>query len=261
MPSVPTDLLTITTLEAVRVLTLNDPARRNALSMEMRFDLIAALDAALVDPDVRVVVLTGAGGAFCAGGDLTNMPPESDIASRERLNLMADLIRLVATSDKPVIAAVEGAAAGAGLSLAAACDHVIASESSTFVCSFVRVGLAPDAGLFWTLPQRVGMGAAKELLMFGEPVDASRALSIGLVDVLCPEGAALETAVDRAGELATRAPLALAAIKGALAQAPLDLRAGLFLEQAAQVRLLASADFLEGKDAFLERRRATFTGS
>lgn len=253
-------LVEIDDVDGVRVLTLNDPGRRNALSAEMRLSLLAALDGAAAD-SCRAVVLTGSGGAFCAGGDLSNMPPASLTDSRSRLNLMADIVRSIISLCVPVVAAVEGPAAGAGMSLALACDHVVAARTSSFIASFVHVGLAPDAGLSWTLPRRVGFGKAAEVLMLGEKIAGEAAVAIGLADRLADDGAARDVALDIARRLATQAPLALAAIKRLLQKAPADLGVSLGEEQAVQVSLLASADFLEGKAAFYERRKPRFSGS
>ncbi|WP_213571480.1 enoyl-CoA hydratase-related protein [Rhodococcus sp. USK13] len=254
------NLVVVENVGAVRVLELNDPERRNALSGDMRLALLAAFDDIAVDPTCMAVVLTGSGGAFSAGGDLSNMPPSSLTDSRGRLNLMADLIRSIADLRVPVVAAVEGPAAGAGMSIALACDQVVAARSSTFVASFVHVGLGPDAGLSWLLPRRVGVGKAAEILMLGERIDGESAVSTGIADRLADDGAARKAATDLAGRLAGKAPLALAAIKRLLLPLPVSLNEALAAEQAAQVPLLASADFLEGKAAFYERRPATFSG-
>jgi enoyl-CoA hydratase/carnithine racemase len=245
----------------VRVVRLDDAARRNALGVPMRVQLIDAVERVLADPGCRVVVLTGSGPSFCAGGDLSGPPPSGAGEARRRLALLADLTRLLVCGEKPIIGAVEGAAAGAGLSIVAACDHVVAASDARFVCAFAKVGLAADAGLSWTLPARIGLGRAKEMLLFGEVVDAETAARYGLVERIVAPGTALTVAMDRARVLAQGAPLSFAATKRTLAATPAGLDELLALEQAAQVGLMGSADFVEGKDAFFARRAAQFRGA
>jgi len=171
---------------AVLTLTLNAPARRNALSVAMRRALAEALEEA--DRSVRVVILTGAGEHFCSGGDLSGMAVTRLAEGRERMREAHHLIRLMVTARFPIIAAVEGWCAGAGISLACAADHVVAGAGARFVASFGRVGLLPDLGLLHTLPARIGGARARELLLFGETVDAARAEAIGLVDRVVAAG-------------------------------------------------------------------------
>lgn len=244
----------------VRVLTLNEPARRNPLTVPMRRDLRAALEAAHADPGCRVIVLTGAAPAFCAGGDVSSMPTGDRADARDRLHLIADVVSLLVEGPLPVIAAVEGAAVGAGTSLVAACDLVVAGRSARFGAIFGRIGLAADTGLFWTLPRRVGPGPARRLLIRGHLVDAGEAHALGLVDELVDDGAALATARERATELARAAPLPLATTKRMLAHPPATLAETLHAEEQTQVGLFETEDFAEGRAAFAEKRPPVFRG-
>jgi 2-(1,2-epoxy-1,2-dihydrophenyl)acetyl-CoA isomerase len=247
--------------DSVWVLTLDDPERHNALGVPARRQLLAALEQAVTDPACRALVLTGAGGTFCSGGDLSTMPSDDRAAARARLDTVTHIVRLLVRGPKPVVAAVEGVAYGAGLSLAAACDHVVAAADARFCCSFGRVGLIADSGLLWTLPQRVGRGRAAGLLLFGEPLSGSEAAGIGLVDHVVEPGAALTVARERARRLAEAAPLAIRATKAALGQWPYSLDDALALEASTQAALYESGDFSEGRASFFGKRPPSFTGS
>lgn len=254
----PARLVHVESAGPVTTVTLDDPARRNALSLGMRDELAVALTAADADEHCRAVVLTGAGGTFSAGGDLSTMSPDPDQA-RVRLDAIAQVIRSVVTCSKPVVAAVDGYAYGAGLSLAAACDIVVAAPDARFCCAFSGVGLTADAGLHWSLPARVGYGRARMLIMLGTVVDATTGHDYGLVDQLAT-AASLPAATDVAEQLARRAPRSLAATKSILADGSGSLDDVLSREATAQQALLASEDFAEGRAAFFEKRVPTFTG-
>jgi enoyl-CoA hydratase/carnithine racemase len=165
------------------------------------------------------------------------------------------LIRLMVNARVPIIAAVEGWCAGAGISLACAADHVVAGADAKFVASFGKVGLLPDLGLLHTLPARVGQARAREIMLFGETIEAARAEAIGLADRVVPSGTALAAATARAALLAAQAPLTLALTKAALAQ---GLDAALAREQDLQAALYLTPDHQVGKAAFLEKRPARF---
>ncbi|WP_231336514.1 enoyl-CoA hydratase/isomerase family protein [Actinomadura graeca] len=245
--------------EATRVLTLDRPEARNAIDVPAREALRDELRRAVDDPAVRAVVLTGAGGTFCAGGDVRSMEGAAPDTVRARLAPLHDVVRLIAAGGTPVVAAVEGTAAGLGVSLAAVCDHVVTAEDARFVAAFGRIGLVPDGGLLWTLPRRVGSGAARDMLLFGAPVPASRAYEIGLADSLAPPGGALDAALERAAGAAALAPLAVAAAKRVLAGDD-GLERLLEAECAEQAALFATADFAEGRAAFAGRRTPRFEG-
>lgn len=245
----------------VQVLVIEAPQRLNALSLAMRVALRDRLRAANENPEVRSIVLTGAGAAFSAGGDVRQMAERpGPTVARQRLDVLHDVVRQLLSGPKPVVAAIEGVAYGAGLSLAAACDHVVVAEGSRFSAAFGRLGLVADCGLFWTLPQRIGLGATRDLLMTGRPFDAAEALQLGLADALVPAGAALERALAKAQEYEAIAPLAIAATKSALARRPASLEDALQIEADLQAFLRASQDHQDACDAFLAKRPVAFQG-
>ncbi len=246
---------------AVVVLALNAVARRNALSLELRAALEPALAGAMADPSCRVVVLTGEGDHFCAGGDIAGMEGLDAIASRHRLAGAHRIIRMMVEGEKPVIAAVEGYAVGAGLSLVAACDIVVAARTARFACSFNRLGLVPDFGAAFTLPMRVGAGRARQIMLTGDAFDAELAERWGLVEVLTEAGGARAAALALAERIADEAaPLSNAFAKRLLARMPGSLDDVLNAEADAQAILYTSRDFAEGRSAFLSKRKARFAG-
>ena len=254
----------------VRTFTLNEPARRNPLSVPLRRALRDALEAAHADDACRALVLTGAGQHFSSGGDISSMPQagaggatgrlDARADARDRLHLVADVISLLVEGPLPVVAAVEGAAVGAGTSLAVACDYVVSARGAKYGSIFGRIGLVADSGLSWTLPRRVGPGAARRMMMRGNVVGAEEAFRLGLVDELVDDGSALAVATERAHELTRAAPLALAATKRLLAAPAASLAEALHAEETAQVSLFETADFAEGRAAFLEKRTPEFRG-
>lgn len=248
---------------AVATVTLNRPDKLNAFTGTMREDLLDALRTCENDADVRVVILTGAGRAFCAGGDveyMSGLQKSGDVESfRKLLDAGRDVILQIATTSKPVIAAINGVAAGAGCNLALACDYRIAAENAKLSESFVKIGLHPDWGGTWLLPRLVGRSRALEILMTGRMVDAQEALSIGMVDRIAYD--AVAEAEGFAKTLAAAPPIALAGIKRALlASESNDLRAQIDLESEHQLACFRSKDSAEGMAAFFEKRAATFRG-
>ena len=243
---------------ATSVLTLDYPERRNALAIPMRERLASAFDRIEADAAVRAVVVTGRGGTFCAGGDIAGMDSPTLAAGRERFRLTHGLVRLIAHCGKPVIAAVEGWCVGAGLSLACLCDTVVASEEARFMAGFGKIGLVADLGLLHTLPLRVGQGRARQILLYGEALDARAAERIGLVDHLASPGDALDAALARARTLHDAAPLPIALTKQFLIQ---GLDAALDWEREVQSALFQTADHAEGKAAFLSKRPPRFAGA
>lgn len=248
--------------DQVAVVTLNAPAKRNAISTEMRTALRQVLTDLGIDRSCGAIVLTGAGGQFCAGGDISEMVSggSDPLYATHRLHILHDVVRRIVGGNKPVVAAVEGAAAGAGLSLAAACDVVVAARDAKLAASFARIGLVADCGLQFTLTARVGAAIARRILLAGETVLAERAQHIGLVDELVDSGGALDHAVRIAAGLAALPPLSLASTKAAFARGASSLEEALSLESDMQSRLAATDDHAEAKTAFSERRTAVFRG-
>lgn len=254
-----------TTDAGITTITLSRPEKLNAFSGTMREDLLAALRAAEGDESCRVIVLTGAGRAFCAGGDveyMAGLQKAKDVASfRKLLDAGRDIILQITSMPKPVIAAINGVAAGAGCNLALACDYRIASEGAKLGETFVRIGIHPDWGGTWLLPRLVGRSCALELMMTGRMVDAAEAERIGMVDRVVPSTGLVPEVERFARMLADGPPIALADIKRALAASEQnDLRAQIELESEHQLRAFQSDDAAEGMAAFFEKRAARFTG-
>ena len=251
-------LISTTTENAIATITLNRPEKLNAFTGTMREDLLAALRACDEDETVRAIVITGAGRAFCAGGDveyMATLQKSNDIAAfRKLLDAGRDVVLQLVSMEKPVIASINGVAAGAGCNLALACDYRIASEEAKLAETFVRIGLHPDWGGTWLLPRLVGRGRAMEILMSGRMVGAAEALVIGMVDRVVP-------AADLAGEteklarsIADGPPLAIAAIKRALnASERNDLRAQIELESEHQIECFQSDEAKQRIAAFTRK--------
>jgi enoyl-CoA hydratase/carnithine racemase len=248
----------------IALLRLNRPESLNALDRALVEALGQALERATAERDVRAVVLTGEGGAFCSGADLKEALRELDAGEDlgARLASFQRNVRLITEASKPVIAAVDGAAVGFGADLALACDLRLLSERGYFEEKFVGIGLMPDGGGTFHLPRLVGLGRALELLLLGERVDARRALELGLAWRVVPPAELLEQALAVAARLAEGPPLALAAIKRATRQS-LDgtLADALAREAAGQTALLGSADLREGVLAFTGKRKPSFRGA
>ena len=248
--------------EGVATITLDRPDARNALDATLKRELLAAVRAAGRDRVVRVVVLTGAGSAFCAGQDLreTTVPgaPPLSTVLRETYN---PLILAMRRLDKPIVAAVNGVAAGAGMALALACDLRIAANTASFVLAFGRVGLVPDSGTTWFLPRLVGPARAAELALVGDPLSAADAERWGLVNRVVPAADLPAEARALALRLAAGAPRAMALTKRALNR---SLEVGLEgqLEDEAALQGIAgrTTDHREGVAAFLAKRPPRFTG-
>jgi 2-(1,2-epoxy-1,2-dihydrophenyl)acetyl-CoA isomerase len=246
----------------VLTLTLNRPDALNSFTVEMKEALLAALKVAARDKSVRVVILTGAGRAFSAGQDLKERqgPDASDLGTelRTRYN---PIILAMRRLEKPIIGAINGVAAGAGVSLALACDILIASDKATFMEAFGRVGLVPDTGSSWFLPRLVGPSRAAEMIFTADSVDAATAERIGLISRVVPAERLMDEANTLAARLAQAAPIALALAKRALNRA-VDSNLEDALEFEAQLQSIAgrSADHQEGVAAFVEKRPPNFQG-
>jgi len=246
----------------VSTITLNRPEALNALTVPMKRALLAAFESVAARRDTRSVILTGAGRAFCAGQDLRERlePGAAPLGEevRERYN---PIVRAMTGLDKPIVAAVNGVAAGAGASLAIAADIRIAADTASFALAFGRVGLVPDSGATWLLPRLVGLTRAAEIALLNEPVSGPEAVRLGLIGRVVPADQLPAAAREIAERLAAGAPRALALTKRALLAAwDGDLDAALEREAALQDEAGRTKDHAEGMAAFLEKRPPRFTG-
>ncbi len=241
----------------VATLTLDYPARRNALAVPLRVQLEEALERAFANGTTRAIVLTGSEGVFSAGGDISGMNIETALDGRERMRRTHRLVRLLARGNLPIVAAVEGWAVGAGLSLALLCDHIVAADDARFMAGFHKIGLMSDMGMPATLPARIGVGRARDMLLFHTQYLGPEAQKIGLVDTLAPKGKALEVAMEKARALALEAPLPMAYTKQWFAD---DLERALAREADFQAALFTTEDHKEGREAFLAKRKPRFQG-
>jgi enoyl-CoA hydratase/carnithine racemase len=244
--------------EATLVLTLSNPEFKNALGPEIYAAGVEALSVAETNPEVRSVIITGAGEMFSAGGNLQRLnqnrqlPPSHQAQSIEGLNNWIEAIR---TFPKPILAAVEGAAAGAGFSLALACDLIVSARQSIFVMAYSNIALSPDGGGTWSLSRNMPRQLATELLMLGERIGAERLHDLGIVNRLCEPGQALGTALSLAAQLNQRAPNALASIKELLNEADgAPLTDQLNSERNHFVKNLHHANAAVGISAFLNKQ-------
>jgi 2-(1,2-epoxy-1,2-dihydrophenyl)acetyl-CoA isomerase len=243
---------------ALAVLALNNPAKLNAFSQAMRDALTAELAALNSEPEVRAIILKGAGENFSAGADMGGWSETTVQQCRTRLKRGgAALMREMVAGPKPIIAAVEGYAYGAGLALACACDYLVASASARFCCAFTRVGFIPDLALMYTLPRRVGAAKAMQLIALAEDVKAERAGALGLADEIVPQGSAFARAREVALQYCETPPLAYELMKSAFAR---GLETAIQAEIDLQPMAWLSQDHQEGKRAFAEKRKPKFTG-
>lgn len=247
--------------DQVATITFDNPGKRNALEPAIRDKLVVALRHIQQDKAIRAVILTGAGGYFCAGGDLKNIA-EANLDNGGwlvRMQTLHDWLQVLMTLDRPVIAAVDGAAAGAGFSLALAADFVLATPRARFNMSFLKVGLVPDVGAFYTLPRVVGVQRAKEIMLSARDIDAQEALRLGIVLELHPPEQLLARAQAMARSFVGASPTAVALIKRSLNNA---LGGGLqdMLSTEAQAQALAAgtAEHREAVARFLNKQPPLF---
>jgi 2-(1,2-epoxy-1,2-dihydrophenyl)acetyl-CoA isomerase len=250
--------------DGVAWIRLNRPDKLNALTTRLAEEVLDALASADADPEVRCVVITGQGRGFSAGQDLTEFQArgvsELDIGEHLRSGYNRMIAAIVALP-KPVIAGVNGVAAGAGLSLALACDLRVASDASSYIQAFVRIGLVPDSGGNWLLPRAVGYARALEMSITGRKVDAEEALRIGLVHRTAPAEVFEDELRAVAAEMAAMPTRAVGATKSLMTRAlGSTLAETLEAEAEAQAAMAGSHDFLEGVSAFIEKRAPRFTG-
>lgn len=239
---------------------LNRPESLNALDFEIRAEINDVLDVIAGDQDIRAMILSGSGRAFCAGGDITTMQQEfKPMQVRRRLKNLHVWLKKLINLEIPVIAAVNGAAFGAGFSLVLACDIVIAAEKAKFSQSFVKIGLVPDTAGIYVLPRIVGLAKAKELMFTAKTLDANEAKSLGLVSQVVPDSELMATCNKLASELAQGATGTLGLTKRLLnLSLSSDLESILELEAFAQDVCFRTDNFAEGKKAFFEKRKPEF---
>jgi 2-(1,2-epoxy-1,2-dihydrophenyl)acetyl-CoA isomerase len=260
-----TAFIVVEKIGGVSKITLNRPEVLNSFNAHMARELRGALDDARADKSIRAVLLTGAGRAFCAGQDLSEVPAPTadaviDLGSTVR-GTYNQVIRCIRKLERPVVCAVNGVAAGAGANLAIACDIVLASENASFIQSFAKVGLIPDSGGTFFLPRIVGLPRATALMMTADKIDARRAYEIGMVYRVCPADTLQDDAMALATELAAMPTRGLGLTKRALnASLTNNLDAQLDLEADLQTEAGRTHDFAEGVRSFLEKRKPNFTG-
>lgn len=251
--------LIVTTENGICTVKLNRPDVRNALGLEMREELRDFFKAVKNQNDVKVIILTGDGKAFSAGGDLSALREVDAVSGRKRLQSGHELINAILNLEKPVIAAVNGVAAGAGVSLAVACDMVIAQRSTYFIQSFVNVGLIPDLGAIHFLPRLIGRQRALELMMLGEKISADQAQSIGMINRVVDDEVLIEEVGSIARKLADSPDMAVGLMKKLVNRSVLaEIDETLELEGFAQGLLFESKNFKEGVNAFFEKRKPQF---
>jgi 2-(1,2-epoxy-1,2-dihydrophenyl)acetyl-CoA isomerase len=256
--------ITLAKADGLATLTLSQPEKLNAVSRKMIAEIKSAWEDIAADSSVRAVLLTGAGRGFCAGADLAD--PDRDNGAMADSGAALEkffnpVIRTMRTLPKPIVAAVNGVAAGVGMSFALAADIAVAGESASFLQAFARIGLLPDGGSTWFLPRLVGDARARALTMLAPQITAGQAREWGLIWDVVEDAELMKTATETARRLADGPTLSLARIKEALNRAGgNDLSAQLDLERDFQRELGKSEDFREGVQAFLAKRKANFKG-
>ncbi|WBU60867.1 enoyl-CoA hydratase-related protein [Paracoccus albus] len=252
------ETITFAKKDGIATLMLNRPEVMNALSTKMRAEITQALES--LDEDVRCVVMTGAGAGFCSGQDLSDAAAAADIEGTLRREY-EPMLNAVINCRAPVIAAVNGVAAGAGANLALAADVVIAVESAYFTQAFTKIGLIPDAGGTWVLPRLVGNARAAGMMLFADKIPAPQAAEWGMIWQSVPEPEFVETVGARASQLASGPTGAYLSVREALrASGANDFATQLELEAKLQGKAGRSADFVEGVTAFQQKRQPSFTG-
>lgn len=244
----------------IAVMTMNNPKRLNAFNWEMRsrmYELLLQIEA---NESCRAIVLQGAEGNLCAGGDISEMQHREIIEGRMRMDLPTRIFKLLVNGPKPFICAVEGNAAGAGVSFVAASDYAVAARDAKFACAFIKVGLMPDVGAIWSLPRKVGHRKAMELCAFGDAFDAAEALRIQLINSVCEPGQALDAALKVAAKFARAPAVAMALMRSALNTGNDSVDMAITTEVNYQSILQNTADFAEAAAAFAEKRKPVFTG-
>ena len=247
----------------VAVITMNRPGRRNAMNAALNRDLLAGFEEAAADDEARAVIVTGAGRGFCAGADLALFQPRptADQVYEMIISSYQPMMDMVTCMKKPVIAAVNGVAAGAGASLALACDLRVMAHDASMMMAFSNIGLVPDAGATWFLTRLVGYSRAYEIAAEGHRIPADRCLELGLTNKVVPAEQLHIIALAWARKLAERPTLALGLTKHAMQHAQLhDLASTIEYEASLQKQTIPSHDFMEGVMAFVQKREPKFQG-
>lgn len=258
------NLIEVEVSEFIAVVSINIPAKRNALSVPARARMLAVFQDLADRKDVRAIVLTGKGGHFCAGADVSGMRnrPSSILERRSVMGVHAHpMLKLIYGGPKPVVAAVEGIAFGMGLSLAVACDYVVTAANARFCAAQLRLGLTPDVGMMWTLPQRIGQGRARELMLMAREIDGRKALEYGIANEVVEAGGALAKALEAARELASMPPVSMALVRGVMATGCSSLEDTMNSEIQVQSVLQVTTDHTEAVKAFSEKRKPVFVGN
>ncbi|BDS11087.1 enoyl-CoA hydratase-related protein [Aureispira anguillae] len=246
----------------VAVLTLNRPKAFNSFNREMAFALIEALKNCAKEEEIRAIVLTGAGRAFCAGQDLKEATEDNGVSFEMILNEHYNpIVKLIRTLKKPIVAAINGVAAGAGANIAFACDMTIAKSTASFTQAFSKIGLVPDSGGTFFLPRLVGLQRATAMMMLSNKITAQEAVDMGLI-YQCVEEADFESTVTKLANKLAKMPTKALGMTKELINAGLtnDLNAQLDMEGSYQIEVSESYDYQEGVNAFLEKRKPEFKG-
>ena len=258
------DGLEITREGPIAILTLSRPDRRNAFTRDMRMAMIAEIEALNLDDSCRAVVLTGAGGHFSAGADISNVgkdeAPWSLIKTRANMAEVHRVVRAMVTSPKVFVAAVEGLAFGGGFALAAACDQIVAAKTARFGAAFCKLGLIGDMGLMWSLKERVGLARAKRIILIGKELSGAEAGAIGVADEVVETGEALAAALELAGQFAEVAPLSMAYTKASYARGIDGIEDAFDCELDYVPILNRTEDFKAAVTAFQTKTKPVFTG-
>ena len=245
------------------IVTMSNPGKRNAFSPQSRKKMAQIFEDLAFESEIRAIILTGEGEHFCVGADLTagsSAVPTTPMYIRENTKGLHRLVRAIAGGPKPVIAAVEGDAFGAGLSLACACDIVVGARTARFGTAFSTVGIFPDLGLIYTLPLRVGATRARTMMMLSSRMNGEEALSAGLMDELCEKGEALDRALAWAEKFLSVAPIPVALIKELMGRGINSIEDATRAEVDMLPFIVTTEDRKEGTGAFREKRKPDFKG-
>lgn len=249
--------------DGLAIVTISNPARRNAFTQDMRRDLTAKFNELQSDQSIRAIILTGAQGHFCSGGDVSAFGKATRIGmleQREWYRETSTLLRSIADGVKPTIAAIEGDCIGAGFSMALLCDFMVVAKNARLGAAFAKLGLLPDTGIMYTLQKRVGMQKMRKMLMLGQLVGGEEGEKFGLVDDLAEPGQALEMAKQLAAGFNDVAPMVVSGIRIALRNGINTIDDALRAELDLQGYMCASDDLKEGMKSFMEKRKPNFTG-